>query len=63
MSSTSCFVWFLGMASLTSFFAWLALWAMKNVYHMDRPFVVSLCVTAGIISFIFAITALAGAVR
>jgi hypothetical protein len=63
MSSISCFVWFVGMASLTAFSAWLVMWAMKNIHdEFNREGVVILGTVFGVFSFILAIVSLAGAV-
>jgi uncharacterized membrane protein (DUF485 family) len=62
MSSISCFVWFVGMASLTAFFAWLAKWAMKSVNKYERPFAVAALATLAVLSFIGATAFLAGAI-
>lgn len=62
MSNTSCFVWFVGMATLTAFFVWLAKWAQKNVNEYERPFTVAALATLAVLSFIGATAFLAGAV-
>ena len=63
MTSTSCFVWFVGMASLTAFFARLVMWAMKNILdEFNREGVVVLGTVFGLFSFILTIMSLAGAV-
>ena len=62
MSSISCFVWFVGMAALTGFFAWLTMWSLHNGDEFFKGLVISLCAAAGVTSFIFAIGFLAGAV-
>ena len=62
MTSTSCFVWFVGMASLTAFFAWLAKWAWENVNEYEKGFVVAGMATLAILSFVLATAFLAGAV-
>jgi hypothetical protein len=51
------------MASLTAFFAWLALWARENVNTYDRGFVMALVAVFAVISFVLATAFLAGAVR
>ena len=61
MTSTSYFVWFVGMVTLTAFFAWLALWAQKNVNEWEKGFVVAGLATLAVISFVLATAFLAGA--
>jgi hypothetical protein len=50
------------MVTLTAFFAWLALWAQKNVNEWEKGFVVAGLATLAVIGFILATAFLAGAV-
>jgi hypothetical protein len=50
------------MATLAAFFAWLALWAQKNVKEWEKGFVVVGMATFAILCFVLATAFLAGAV-
>ena len=63
MSSASFFIWFVGMATLTAFFARSAMWAQKNVNEYEKPFAVAALAALAVLSFIGAIAFLAGVVR
>jgi hypothetical protein len=50
------------MLTLTAFFAWLVMWAMKNVNEWEKGFVVAGMATFAVISFVLATAFLAGVV-